>query len=144
MAMVELVAKYGWSSSGASEIPDSENVRRNKPYDYTSDELMEPYKIGLEGSYAVQRLYRMRAGRFPAASSKYDQRIVGAADLVFMAFPTIAFSLAAIGIIATTLALIENEPAFLMPSALAALGFSILGCVAYYLAYLMRKATRGR
>lgn len=140
--MVELVAKYGSLGEGEWETPVNISARRHTPFDYVGDELNDTSDIGLEGSYAAQRLYRVHRGRFRPASWKRDKRNVGAADLAFMAFPTVAFSLAIIGFVAAILALVENEPAYLLPSALAVLGFSVLGWVANYLARLMRKSTR--
>lgn len=142
MATVEFVAKYGGLGAGDWESPNNISARRHKSFDYRADELHESSDIGLEGSYAAQRLYRTHRAQIRVTSLKRDKRNAGVADLAFMAFPTVAFSLAVVGLATAALALVENEPAYLMPGALAALGFSFLGWVAYYLARLMRTAVR--
>ena len=138
MVIAELAVKYGELGVDEWEATFDKTLSRDAALRNLRTETIVTDKTGSEGSYAVERLYRARRDRPRANDRALDQR--GVADLAFAALPTVAFSFSAVGVLAVMLAFAEKEPAYLIPGALAALGFAILGSVTHYIARLMRKA----
>lgn len=127
MAMTELAWSYSeqdaeeWQGASVAE----QKRLRTEPF--------SPARIDLGESYAIRGLYRARRPRLFAE----PKHVV--ADLAFEILPTVAFSLSVLGLVAVVLALVEREPAYLIPGIVATLVFGILGSVAWYIQKLVRK-----
>ena len=135
MATADLVWSYrdqgaeDWQEASVAELARL----RTEPY--------SPAGIDPEESYAIQRLYRARSGRSGRGSPRLfaePKHVV--ADLAFEILPTVGFLLSVLGLVAVVLALVEREPAYLIPGIVATLVFGILGSVAWYIKMLVRKA----
>ena len=134
MATAELAVRYGdqdvevWEESSVAE----HRRLRTEPFSPAGIDPGEPY--------AIQRLYLARKGRYgrgrprPFAEPKH-----AVSDQAFEVLPTVAFSLSVLGLVAVILALVEREPAYLIPGIVATLVFGILGSVAWYIKTLVRK-----
>lgn len=137
MATAELALRYRERGVGGWEATSDEYESQDAGLETLRADQFGSDEIGPEFSYAIERLYDARKGR--AHSDALVERSMF--DLAFAAVPTVAFSFSALGLIAAMLAIAEKSPAFFIPGILAALGFVIVGSVAWYLATLMWKAT---
>lgn len=138
MVTAENVMTYGELGVDEWEATSDQRASRRAAFSYLRGDPFIFAETGSEVSYAVERLYRARRRRPRSTNKAFNQRDV--AYVVFATIPTVAFSISALGVIATILAFAEKEPAYLIPGVLAALGFAVLGSVAYYILRLMRKA----
>ena len=138
MVTAENVMTYDQLGVDEWEATSDERARLVAAFGYPRPHPLILPETGSDVSYAVERLYRARRDRRRSTNKAFNQRDV--AYLVFATMPTVAFSISALGVIATILAFAEKEPAYLMPGVLAALGFAVVGSVAHYILRLMRKA----
>ncbi len=135
MVLAELAVGYGYRGvEDWEELSLAERMRqRTEPF--------SPAGIDPGESYAIQRLYRarrVRSGRSRTLLFAEPKQIV--ADLAFEILPTVGFLISVLGLVAVVLALVEREPAYLIPGIVATLVFGILGSVTWYIKTLMRKA----